>query len=390
MVGFVEDPGQVGEVVERALSHFDRDQPEVWRDPDLRSLAGRAIAAVMAQFGALARGSLTLEEVSLPPASAELVIAQVRRGITVEQALHTAGLAQSAAWETWLRGLDASALEPELRAQGTARVATEMLQVGNIVGQRISQLHALERERWLGGRAARRARAAIGLLEGGGPADLAQLSSELDYQLRGPHRAVIAWRDTEGPMADPLAEVVRGIVGPAGLVVQLEVHVVWGWGAGALEHGVLADGVRVALGGSHSGAAGFRRSHREARLARHLAEVTPGAAQVTDYRDVALLALITQDAELARDFVEGVLGPLRAAGPRGLRLARTLRVYLEEQASPRRAAHASGLHENTVINHVRSAEELLGRSVEARHPELLVALILAEALQLPKDAEADA
>jgi DNA-binding PucR family transcriptional regulator len=56
----------------------------------------------------------------------------------------------------------------------------------------------------------------------------------------------------------------------------------------------------------------------------------------------------------------------------------TLRVYLEELASPRRASHRLDVHENTVANRVRAAEELLGRPADQRVPELLLALELRE------------
>ena len=55
----------------------------------------------------------------------------------------------------------------------------------------------------------------------------------------------------------------------------------------------------------------------------------------------------------------------------------TLRVYLEEHASPARTAARLGVHPNTVANRVRAAEELLGRDAAGRVAETLVALQLA-------------
>jgi hypothetical protein len=387
LAGFVEDGERVSEVIELALAEFDRQQPEVWADAELRELGARAITAAMAQFGALMRGALSLEEIALPPANAELAIAQARRGVTIDQALYAAGLAQAASWEVWLREVNAWDVDPGLRVQAVEQVAREMLRVNNALYQQISRVHAAERERWLGSRGARRARAVMDLLAGGAGADPARVAEEIGYELRGAHRAVVVSnaQGEQGVAAEALSVLARDIVGPRGLVVDIETHAAWGWGppeSVALLDREPAGDVRVSLGGVHTGAAGFRASHREAQLSRRLAAAMPSSPRVLQYGDVALLALAASDLEAARDFITGVLGPMREAGPRGLRLARTVQVYLEEQASPRRASHRLAMHENTVIKQVRAAEELLGRGVEERHPELLVALLMASSLGL--------
>jgi len=391
LAAFVEDEARVGEVIELALAEFDREQPEVWADTELRELGARAIAAAMAQFGAVMRGNLSFEEIALAPANAELAIAQARRGVTIDQALYSAGLAQAASWEVWLREVNAQAVEAGLRVQAVEQVAREMLRVNNVLYRQISQLHAAERERWLGSRGARRARAVMDLLAGGPGAAPARAAEEIGYELRGAHRAVVVWGGPgdQDVAAETISALARDIVGAGGLVVDIEARAAWGWGPPGIvpRDGLLASGARVSLGGVHHGAAGFRASHREAQLARRVAAAMPDAPRVVDHADVALLALAASDLESAHDFILGVLGPMLEAGPRGLRLARTVQVYLEEQASPRRASHRLAMHENTVIKHVRAAEELLGRGVEERHPELLVALIMASSLGLLRDGE---
>jgi DNA-binding PucR family transcriptional regulator len=97
---------------------------------------------------------------------------------------------------------------------------------------------------------------------------------------------------------------------------------------------------------------------------------------VVRYRDVGLTALASIDPVLARAFVAEELGPLAEPSDEMRRLAATLRVYLEERASPRRAARRLGLHENTIKNRIRTVAELLGAPPEERIGELLVALRL--------------
>jgi DNA-binding PucR family transcriptional regulator len=104
---------------------------------------------------------------------------------------------------------------------------------------------------------------------------------------------------------------------------------------------------------------------------------------VTAYRDVSLAALASADLEQARHFVGRELGPLAADDDYTVKLAATLRVYLEERSSPRRTAQRLGVHENTIVKRIHTARELLNRPVDTRISELLVGLRLAPLVREP-------
>ena len=131
----------------------------------------------------------------------------------------------------------------------------------------------------------------------------------------------------------------------------------------------------AACGSPAAGVEGFRRSHLEALSARRIATLTRRRpAPVTPYDEVALAALASVDVEQARAFVLAELGPLAADDDRSARLAATLQVYLEENLSPRRTAQRLGVHENTIINRIRTAQEDLPYPIERRACELQAAL----------------
>jgi len=120
-------------------------------------------------------------------------------------------------------------------------------------------------------------------------------------------------------------------------------------------------------------------SHAEARVARRVAELRalrPGA--VVGYRAVDLTALLTADPVEAVRFTEAELGELIADTDSAARLRATIRVYLEENLSPARAARRLGIHQNTVVYRVKRTEELLGHAVEQRRLRLEVALRLSD------------
>ena len=138
----------------------------------------------------------------------------------------------------------------------------------------------------------------------------------------------------------------------------------------------------AAFGSPGVGVAGFVRSHREAVHARRIAQLTQQrAGTVTQYGTVALAALASADVEEARAFVRTELGQLVGDDDQSTRLSATLRVYLEENMSPSRASRRLGVHENTITNRIRAAQELLPYPIEQRACELQVALRLIRLVQ---------
>ena len=125
-------------------------------------------------------------------------------------------------------------------------------------------------------------------------------------------------------------------------------------------------------------------NHREAMHARRVARLACRRADgVVRFEDFDLVALASLDLARAARFVRAHLGPLAAQDDDTLRLSATLRVYLEEQASPRRTAGRLGVHENTVKARMRAIGELLPDPDIERPAELLVALRLARLTERP-------
>lgn len=149
---------------------------------------------------------------------------------------------------------------------------------------------------------------------------------------------------------------------------------------------VRADLVRAVLAGETvdrpgAGIDGFRASHDQARRARRVAELIGGPSPaLTAYRDVALIDLLSRDLDAARAFVRAELGELAADDPATRRDRRTLLAVVAPNGGPGVAAHELEVHRNTVLQRVRRAEALRGRSIQERPTELLAALVLADAL----------
>jgi DNA-binding PucR family transcriptional regulator len=129
--------------------------------------------------------------------------------------------------------------------------------------------------------------------------------------------------------------------------------------------------VRVALGPTAPGVAGFRRSHLDALATHRLMHRAPAAPRLASYDEVQVVALATQDEERADAFVARTLGEL-AAAPRELQ--ETARVYLREGSSATRAARVLFTHRNTVLARLARVEQLLPAPLEGRGLQVGLAL----------------
>jgi DNA-binding PucR family transcriptional regulator len=141
------------------------------------------------------------------------------------------------------------------------------------------------------------------------------------------------------------------------------------------------DGVNVGIGDPAHGVDGFRRTHRDAADAAHVAMLAgkrPGT--VTRYRAVQLAALLATEPERARRFVLQHLGPLARDDDEMARLRATLKVFIEEYGSRIAAARRLSIHQNTVANRVKACRDLLSEDLRKRGVELQVALTLAQSL----------
>ena len=262
------------------------------------------------------------------------------------------------------------------------------------IERQLTDAYMAEREQWVRGAAAVRAAEVRAILKGA-PVDAAAVSQRLGYELDRFHVGYVVWSESVedrpggaealfGEMEQVAAAVAESLGARSALTVAQGRHLAC-W-AGRREPQHLADlrvprgagkGLSVAAGTPAHGVDGFVLSHREALLARRVAHLRGDRAARATYPEVALEALMVDDAEAAQRFSERELGPLAARDDSTLRLAATLAVFLEEGASFVRAARRLGVHTNTVTYRVRRAEELLGHPITERQLELRVALRLA-------------
>jgi DNA-binding PucR family transcriptional regulator len=378
-------------VIEEITDAIVRDLPAFGRDSELA-------AAVRDSVDDNARLFIAMVERGVDPASAEppamagaFIRLVVHRGIPVDALTQTYRTAHGAFWRTWVSELRAAIGDPNELATALEQGSAYMFTFIDTLTAKAQRLYSEERARWIRSADAVRAQTIRELLDGL-PVDAAAAGRRLRHALDREHLAVVAWTTGGGVGAASLEPALRELLAPldAGppLTTALGTGLLAGWvgsrngfASDAVEAlGLDAASIRdlgaiVAVGSPARGVDGFRRAHHEAMHARRVAQLRLApAGAVVHYGAVAVAALASADQEQARRFVEEQLGPLLGADRESRRLAETLEAYLEEHASPRRAAARLGVHENTVAARIRTAESRLGRPLAGRTTELLVAL----------------
>lgn len=371
--------------------------PELFADAESVEENRASTEASIRAFAGLVCSGAAPDTVDLPLATIEYARASVRRGDSLTALMRSYRLASEVAFRAIFERIAERCTDQEQLHVAGQLVGAWLFGYMDAALGLAERLYEDERSRWLRSAAASQAETIEALLEGRGP-DLQQASARLRYELDRHHVAAFAWLDG-AESTDPLtaleaavAQVAAAAHADAVLVQPLGMRAVAAWlgrverfddqaFAGLRIDAAAAPGVHLAIGEPGAGLAGFRASHGEAAHARRVATLSarrPGA--VTRFGRVALLAMATADVDQARAFVSRELGELAADDDVARRLAATLRVYLDENASRSRAAKRLNIHDNTVSYRVRQAQELLGRRVDERSLELRVALALHSAL----------
>jgi hypothetical protein len=214
---------------------------------------------------------------------------------------------------------------------------------------------------------------ALELLLAGEPIDRSMFSYDFDAW----HLGVIA----SGIGAEELLRRHADELDRELLVARGEGETTTGWwgGPGTFEEAELAEisapALRhrglLAIGEPAFGLGGWRATQRQARVAYGLA----GASRpVSRYGDVALLAAVAADHDLA-DFLEKTFfTPLCDPSLQDRELPATLRAYLDARGHMSEAAAALHVDRGTLVARMRMIEERIGRPLHLCLAELDLAL----------------
>jgi DNA-binding PucR family transcriptional regulator len=394
VIRFIEDPEWLPSVSRDITDAIHAELPDIDADPELRGGTYASTDNVLRLLVDLSRSKLPPQEAHPPPAAVDYAREFVRRGLPLDSLIRAYHIGQAMFFTRWTERAHADIHDPRELAEAIELGAKWTFEYVETLSGGLARRYAEERERWVRSAAALRAQVVDALLSGE-PVDTDRSSRRLRYELDREHQAFVVWSDASVDsgeqalaMLERAALEITGLLGAAGpLLVPRGRLCIGGWVGWRGERTLHAEPLRLdrqafpdvlaGFGSPGHGVLGFSRSYREAMHARRVAQLTHRrSGSITRYDDVALAALVSADVEHAKEFVTTELGRLAADDDHSRRLTATLRVFLEENMSPLRAAQRLGVHENTITNRIRAAQELLPHSIEDRSPELQVALRL--------------
>jgi hypothetical protein len=369
-------------------------------DAELRASTYASTDSVLRLIVDLSRTGLPPSEAVPPPAALDYAREFVRRGLPLDSLLRAYHIGQATFFRRWSTKAHETITDPQELTEAVELGANWTFDDVEKLSEGLVQRYGKERERWVRSAAAVPAQVIDALLAGEDiEADGA--GRRLGYELGRNHLAFAIWSNASHDQGDiALAMIERAalqLASSLGMAAPLLVPrarlCLAGWVGSRgddhiadLEHALVDvqsfPTVLAAFGSPGVGVAGFARSHREAFHARRIAQLTQRrSGTVTQYETVALAALASTDVGEARKFVRAELGQMLGDDDQSVRLSATLRVYLEENMSPSRASRRLGVHDHTITNRIRTAQELLPHPIEQRACELQVALRLIRLAQ---------
>ncbi len=228
------------------------------------------------------------------------------------------------------------------------------------------------------------------ILDGSVSDATAELDQQLNYAVGDVHLALLVQSEAPQSLQKEIAELRATADARDSLVLQNSPRswFIWlgrpaGFGpaqVSGLRRALSRSTLTVAVGEPAAGLAGLRQTYQQAFETAHLQHALGSVGHRCMWAaDVRLESLLLRDTTRARQFVDAELGRLAANDSLAERLRETLLTWLAT-GSHVSAAALLRVHENTVRNRVRQAEELLGMALHQRRIELQVALRLERVL----------
>lgn len=365
--------------------------PEAGADDDLRGLTLGSCSSNLEAALSMVRHGIDVSAATAPVTALEHARAMAARGYSVDVMLRFYRIGHAYFSECVLSRIVDVVEDPRLAMEVTADLQRYAFAYADRISSQVAAEYVAELDRMQ--HRARAARTdAVRALIAGDAIDLARAERALAHRLTGFQTAFVCWTDGDDADLTRVGAALGAHIGsPHPLLVSDGAYALWGWvstprapdqdpEALARLGDLVPRGVRVALGGTGQGAAGFRTSHAQALRGRRIIELAGRDVRLTTYDEVALVDTMTGDLELARSFVRAELGALGVVGRREAEERSTLLAVLDAQGGLAAAATRLGLHRNTVLQRLRRAEERRGRAATERVAELHAALRLAETL----------
>ena len=379
------------------IADFTRDEIKELRGDTLAELVYAAVESNVTTVLQALRCGIAVEHVEAPAAALEHARRLAQHGVPVKTVVRAYRLGQRRMTELVFAELQTIDMTEQLRIVVVEEITATLFSYVDWVSEQVVAAYEEEREQWLATHNSIRVLRVKEVLGARTPIDVDAASEAIRYPLRWHHLALVMWYPTEVD-ADRLARL-QGLVRELGaatdaagapLFIPTDRTSGWAWLPYRSPPDRAVDSIRrvlwlrddapnVAVGTPAAGVEGFRLSHRWAQAVRAVAAAhrdgTPAVVAASD-PGLSAAALLGGNIDIARAWVQTVLGPLAADTANDARLRDTLRVFLGSGSSYKAAAEQLALHASTVKYRIRCAVTSRGQPIGGDRLDVELALLL--------------
>lgn len=379
---------QISECTAELKRIFLAQIPEVHGDDAIEELLVASTAANLSVMFEALRHGIPVDEIDVPPPAAAYAQRFAQRGLPVEALLRAYRLGDHRFIQWFLAHLTAWTTTPQQLEQAASEVVDFTVEYVDRISEALIGIYREERKLWGQRTDAARAAQVRAVLS---DASVDETTAEImtGVAMHRWHVGAVLWlgrgqRDVIRRMED-VTRALHDAGGPPVLIVPADAHTLWAWYSARSEEAARhldlssvlerCPEVRLALGEPARRLQGFRTTHGEALRAQAVANTAVPPRRETRFAQVRLSALLSENIEDLRSWVDRALGGLVTDEEATGRLRDTLRTYLETGGNSVETAERLHVHRNTVRYRVRRAEEVRGRPLDEDRIDLEVALV---------------
>ena len=389
---------RLGEITVGMRDVLARSIHELDGDPVLLGLLGASIEGNVASILRGLQHDIDHGRQQAPTAAIEYARRLAQRGVPVNALVRAYRLGQQILLQQAFATSRRIGGSAEERADAYEMLVDRVFDYIDWISRRVVVVYEDERESWLTSQSNARGEKVHQLLDGVA-LDVAAAEEVIGYRLGGHHVAVVAWMPESSHEVDQLSRSTRLIRafaadfgnGGTPLVVSCDRATAWAWVPVSRDWAWDPDRARwrgegdpspvLALGSSQEGPDGFRRSHEQALQVHRLASLGGVRGRVLLSHDdpgAAATALLSKDLDVARAWIQDVLGGLVCHDEATARMRRTVLTFLRHDMNYTATAETMIMHKNSIKYRITAAENVLGHPVADNRLSVELALNACE------------
>jgi hypothetical protein len=382
---------QITEEIQRRIV---ADIPELRGEDRILGLLGASIDENVGACLHLLQLEFNVDRIQAPSAALEYTRRLAQHGVRISALLRAYRVGHERFLAFCLDELARLVTDVDELASATLRMTQIVFGYIDRVSEQVVAAYEVEQRLWLQNRAAVRASSVRNLLSNEQD-DGAVAERTVRYRLGQWHVGLVMWVSGSSAHGEDLVrfEKLSQRFGmelgcpESPLFVPDDDGTSWMWLPLGDRKSVRADSLQVVLARQQNppnvatgepgyGVAGFRSTHRQAIRAQAVALAAgQGGPSITRFAEVGPIAMMCDDLEATRVWVQWSLGPLAGDGDQQARLRETLRVFLSEGSSYTATAERLKLHKNTIQYRIQKAAEIRGRGWADQRLDVELALL---------------